>query len=586
MKHEIKISWLGLITGFVLLSCCFCYFCYIVPYHICLKEQIQLFVFSSSYFLSYFSKPAVFACLAGDFLTQFLCFKSGGAAVITLLLAMEWWLIFLILKRFSVKTRHATSLLPVFFEWLSLSNHIFSLALSVSIIISLMTFITYIRNNGKISVAAGIILIPILYLLAGTSVFLFLILVVLYEIQCGRKRFIYWAVISVLAVAVPFIFRHYFLLTVKQAFLYPFPGIKVGLSLVVLALVVLLSVSFRKLTGFFSTDKFRNHKLIGAIIVLSSVFIVGLVKTTDLQQENLFGITTEAYHNNWDKVLDIAEKAEIKNPVATQYINIALSQKNLMGERLMDFYQPFTTGLLLPTLPSVNWFALFTANDAYYHIGDMDMAQHAAMVGMISTPRQRSVRLTKRLAEINLATGDLPAATKYIRILESTLFHRMKTESVTAQPSTKIISNSVQHDYSPQRKGIFRKDIIRRADDIKLSLELLVEGDPDNLPAVNYLLCYYLLQKNIPSFFEAYTSYCKGKIYPVPKVYAEALLIYLAGTKSTMKEVNEYEIHPDIIKAFGEYTRLYEKNEGNLLPVQEKFPNSYWLFFHFAVMNN
>jgi hypothetical protein len=313
----------------------------------------------------------------------------------------------------------------------------------------------------------------------------------------------------------------------------------------------------------------RNLKLVTLIstFIVFSLLIAGLVKTTDRDSENLFGITIEAYHNNWDKVLDIAEKADLKNPVATHYINIALSQKNLMGERLMEFYQPFSTGLLLPTLPSSNWFAIFTANDAYYHIGDMDMAQHAAMVGMISTPRQRSVRLTERLAEINLAIGDIPAATKYIRILESTLFHKIKTETV-------------------QHRGVFRKDVIRRADDVKPSLELLVEGDPDNLPAVNYLLCYYLLNKDISAFFKAYTSYYKEKATHVPKVYAEALLIYFAGTKSTMKEVTEYSIHPDIIKAFGEYTQLYEKSNGNLPPVQKNFPNTYWLYFHFAVMNN
>ena len=589
MKINSQTARIGIIAGFLLMVGCFLYFRFVVPYHVCFKEQIQLFVFSSSYFWSYFSKPAFLARLGGDFLTQFLYFKTGGALLVTFLLLTEWWLIFLTLKRFfSVETRraasprtwYAASLLPVMFEWVSFSNHSFSLSLSISIIIALSIFLIYTKTTGKISIVVGFLLIPVLYMIVGASVFLFLILVILYDIHCGRKQFIYWAVIFVFAVAIPVIFRYYFLLNLKQAFLYPYLEIKQGLSMVSLGALVLLFVCFKKIklkTRMTSTKLnstrisfVQNLTSVLTMIVLFSILIVGLVKTTDRKQESIFGMSIEAYHENWDKVLEIMEKNELKSPIATSYANLALSKKNLLGERLMDFYQPFSSGLLLPNAPNVNWFAVFSASDAYYHIGDMEMAQHAAMVGMISTPQQRSVRLVERLAKINMATGDVPVATKYMRMLGSTLFHKIDSESG--------ITNSAQNSL----QQYFAKDIIRRATDIKLSLELLAESNPDNLPAVNYLLCFYLLNKDIPAFYKAYTSYCKDKINPVPKVYSEALLIYFAATKSTMKQVTEYGISPEVIKLFSDYTRLYENSEADLASMQEKYPNTYWLFFHFA----
>ena len=563
MKNNIQ----GLIIGFVLGISSFLYFRYIAPYHICFKEHIQLFVFNSSYVFSYFSKPAAFAWLGGDFLTQFLYFKGGGAMIIALLLVAEWLLVFMVFKRFFVKQYALLwSLLPVIVEWIFLPQISFSLALSVSFILALAVFILYERINRTV----GIILIPILYMIAGASVFLFLILIILYDIHCRHRRWVYWMVISGLAIAIPFIFRHSFLLTLKQAYCYPFPDFWKGLSIVTMATVILLFICFKKPVGAFRPVIFQTV----TIIIMVSILVTGLVKTTDKEQEKLLGITIEAYHNNWDKVLDIAEKAELNNPVTTCFTNIALSRKNLLGDRLMDFYQPFSAGLLLPGRPGPNWFATMMTNDAYFHIGDMDMAQHAAMVGMISLPRQRSARMIERLAEINMATGDIPAATKYSRMLESTLFHKTKLES--------RITNSTQR--SEQR--IFKKDTIRKATDIKLSLELLAESNQDDLPAINYLLCYYLLNKDIPSFFRAYTSYGKGQFTPVPKVYAEALLVYFAATKSSIDELTMYGIQPEMIKAFGEYTRLYEKSEGDLPSMQEKFPNTYWLFYHFAVMNN
>ena len=608
MKSSWRTTWLKLSVVLLPVIACFLYFRYVVPYHTVLKEQLLLFVYSSVYFWSYFSKPAVLACLGGDFLTQFLFFKTGGAVVITLLLAVEWWLIFLILKRFFVETRHVASLplwslLPVMVEWIAWPHHLFSVTLSVSFILALSAFLittpspsllrkrdeqcTLQQCKGALPLLKGgewsfLILIPALYVLAGASVFLFLLLVVLYDIHCGRKRFVYRTIISGLAIAFPVFMRHSYLLSLRQAYLYPFPGIRQGLSLVALVLAILVAilgnctVNTAKRRNARSADKWRVQQwlpLLGGGIGAVLLLMTGLVKTTDRKQEHLFGIIIEAYNKNWDKVLDIAESAELQQPVATCFINLALSQKDLLGERLMDFYQPFSAGLILPSTPDASWFAAFVASDAYYHIGDMDMAQHAAMIGMICTLHQRSARSVERLAEINMALGDMPAAAKYIRILESTLFHRTRSKSG--------IFNS------DQRKAVvFREDVIRKASDIKPSLELLVKSDPDHLQAVNYLLCFYLLNKDISAFFKAYTEYCKGKYHPVPKVYAEALLIYFAGSNSTMKEVNDYGIHPEIIKSFGEYTRLYEASDGILLPMQEKFPNTYWLYFHFAVMNN
>jgi hypothetical protein len=199
----------------------------------------------------------------------------------------------------------------------------------------------------------------------------------------------------------------------------------------------------------------------------------------------------------------------------------------------------------------------------------MDMAHHAAMLGMIFSPNQRSARMVERLAEINMITGDIPAAMKYVRILESTLFYKKKADRLKA----------IQHQE-------FSREKIMRSSETKDALEFLIERNPDNLPAINYLLCYHLLKKDIPAFFEAYSAYFKGRSRHVPKVYAEALLIYFAATKSTVKEVAEYGIPSETIKSFGEYTRLYEKSNAKLAPMQEKFPNTYWLFYHFATISN
>ena len=568
------------VTGFMLMAGCYLYFRYVTPYHVCFKEQMLLFVFRSSYILSYFSKPASIACLGGDFLTQFFYFKSGGAAVITLLLALEWRLVYLTLNRFAKRSWLVVALLPVMVEWISFPHLSFAVSLSVSFILALATFLLYTKLNRKIAFITGLLLIPLLYMLAGASVFLFVFLITLYE----RKRKV--SVLVAITCAIPFLFRNYYLLTLRQAYLYPYPDIMQALSPVTLAVLVLLFI----IRTFAPKSSSGNHNdasqqvvrypVIIITFIIVSLWIVALVKTTDRNRENLFGMMTEAYHNRWDIVLEIAKRAELKTPIAAHYVNIALSKKNLLGDRLMDFYQPFSSGLLLSVTPGTGWLDIFSSSDGFFHIGDMEMAQHAALVGMLSSPFQRSARLVERLAEINLINGDWPVASKYIRMLNATLFHRIDFVGGGSHCVVGGIGGTGVH------KAIFRADVIRKSTDHKVSLELFVASNPDNMSAVNYLLCYHLLNKDIPAFFKAYTSYCKGTVHPVPKVYAQALLIYFAVMQSPLEEVMAYDINPDIIRQFSEYTRLYESVEGQLAPVQEQYPKSYWLYYHFAVTNN
>ena len=162
-KSDVRITTVLGWTGFVLIVVCFIYFWYIVPYHLCFKEQIQLFTYNSTYLLSYFSKSASLACLIGDFFIQFFYFKGIGALIVTLLLAVEWLLIFHVLKRFSVQ-RYALlwSFLPVIFEWFTIP-YSFSLALSVSFLIALTAFLIYTKFSGKIVIT---LLIPVVYMVA------------------------------------------------------------------------------------------------------------------------------------------------------------------------------------------------------------------------------------------------------------------------------------------------------------------------------------------------------------------------------------------------------------------------------------
>jgi len=561
----------------ILLVSSFSYFQYIVPYHIFFKEQIQLFVYDSSYILSYFLKPGGLACLAGDFLTQFLYLKGGGAVVISMLIFFEWLLIVRILYSFELR-KMATlwALFPVIVEWMIISRIDFSIAMSVAFALVLLAIFVYtLIKNKTASIIYGIIFVPVLYVLLGGAVFLFPAAILIYDIYRGEKRYLYWLTLIVLTVIIPYLLRSHYLITVTQAYYYPYTRINQKTSCLVTVLILLFS----------SLKIIRKYRVTILTCVLTFLFIiasgiVGLIATTNFKREKILGIATEAYFENWNKLLKMSEKSKLENPITAYYTNLALSKQMQLGDRMMDFYQPFVSGLFLWVNSESNWFTIFFSSDVFYHIGDMNMAQHSAMLGMIFSPYQRSSRLIQRLAEINVVTGDVPAAMKYIRMMESSLFHSKRAAFL------KEAALSTRPDDYPwlqnKRSQIHVNDTMHTPFNVLLPLELLVKQNPDNRAALDYLLAYHLMSKNIPDFFNVYSSYCKDKTGYVPKVFAEALLIYFAINKVDPETIKEYNINPVIIKDFNDYTKLYESSKGNLELLKEKFPNTYWLFYHFA----
>ena len=69
----------------------------------------------------------------------------------------------------------------------------------------------------------------------------------------------------------------------------------------------------------------------------------------------------------------------------------------------------------------------------------------------------------------------------------------------------------------------------------------------------DYLLCFDLLNKDSVAFAGDYRDFAAKK-FP-SRFYAEGLLIYLAGKKASLDEVEKWNIPPQVLDEFGDYTR-------------------------------
>jgi hypothetical protein len=569
-----KNRWIA-VTGIGLALSSFLFFFLAYPYHLFFKEQGQLFLYTSGYFLSYFSKPGWLAAYIGDFLTQFFYLKGGGPLVLSFLLTLEWISVAVIFKKIlKLSSAWVWALFPVGTDWVLHLSLLHDLSVSAGLLLVLGLGVGSISVKNRIlSFVFATLISFVCYWLVGSAAFVFPALVIINDISDKKYSFIKWGLIAALVFATPIVLRKYYLLSTGQAFIYPAAepqSILLPAGLVVTLLAALI------LKPFFN----KFPKLSDWFLPTAFIFFMGLGirLNAGFDQEKILALDSETYFGNPDKVLDLAQKYNLKNRFASYFTNIALARQGLLPEKLLDFYQPGLYGLMLPVSPEESWESILFSNEVYFLVGDMNLAQHSAMLGNTFSPHNRSSRMIRRLAEINLVNADSAAARKYLRMLDKTLFHKKWAEKylrINPLDSSVVWLNM-------KREQIPVGDTIYFPNDFETSLRILVGQNPRNRVALDYLLCFYLLNKDLDSFKNSFDRY--GGIYRqhVPKVYAEAMLVTLFSQNAGPETIRSYGIPTNIQDDFASYTELVARKPENFSALPERFGKTYWFYFHFA----
>ena len=518
---------------------CFVFFQWFYLYHLVYRLQIQLFLYTSDYISSYFQHPAWVASLLGDFITQFFYFNYGGALTITLSLLVLGGVFYMALGKFRFNFWSSSERNGVVWFWMKTLLTLvlitlealrncglgYGLSSTISLIGGVLFFLPYTACSQRFRWVLGVLLLPLGYWFFGYGVWLLLLLIVVYEIK--SHRYLLPLLLTVLALITPAILRQCYHLTWKQAYQYP-------------------------AKSFYNEPNFTV--------------------------ERLLNMDAEASFGHWDKVFQLTEKKDLNSSASTYFFNLSHAMLGLLPTELMYEYQPGPLGLLIPLGPTTPPLSIWSSNEVWFQLGDMTMAEHATLLGMIFSPNHRSSRMVMRLAEINLINGDTEAAMKYLRLLQKTwLYKGWAKQRMPGKEDVKIKKWLEQ-----KRAFVSTRDTLRSADKQTLSLRTLLNSHPNNTMALDYLLCYDLLSKDINTFMADYDQYKKiGKEKPC-RLYSEALLIGLNKRGTSIEEIKRYSILPVVLKDFNDYSSQYEKNQGDGNTLQSRYRNTYWFYYHFA----
>ncbi len=336
--------------------------------------------------------------------------------------------------------------------------------------------------------------------------------------------------------------------------------------------VVVLAAAVSQFLFFFRYPYFRRYAAENGVTLLEARRAWGHPSEIS---EVAMGLAVEAARENWDRVAQIAS-VDRKSEVGTYYYNLSNAMRGTLPDRLMDYYQPFERGLFLPVGEKSTPFIIACASDVWFALGDMSMAERDAMLGMLFSPSHTGPRYLRRLAETNLVKGDTQAASKYLRILLNVPSHRRWAHSRI--PGS--WSPAVQSRIEAKRALLPRTDVVHGMDQTQIILRVLLNSNPSNKMALDYLLCYDLLTKDLDAFVADFAPNLTSSV-----LYEEAILIFLAS-KGGMSEDNwdHYHVSPSTLERFNRFVTLYKQNDGAMSSLEE-FRKTYWFYFYFASHN-
>ena len=310
----------------------------------------------------------------------------------------------------------------------------------------------------------------------------------------------------------------------------------------------------------------KMRLIITALALLPCYLLFGIpqvkkIQSPDFILEKDFAVDCEYYFGNHDKVIKMVEGYDQWTNQMLFFYNLVQAQRGQLPDNLLKF-TPTDLGTFYQIGPETPMLTIRNMNELYWALGDMTFTERAAMMTNVFSTNNRNVRMMRRLAECNIVSGDSLAAEKYLRILDNTLVYRKWADNLR-QHGKEIYKEKIQM--------VNRHDTITISDNAHFLMMQLLDANPDNMVALDYILCSTLLLKDIDNFKRDYDRYCIDTGKPrLKSLYQEALCIYLAGTNAPQEDWQRYIQRQDVMQRFMEYNQ----QRGH-----PKFKGTYWYYF-------
>ena len=563
-----------------------------VPYMsgLCFQEQYQMFLFDIGYFLERIVLPGGLADYISEFLVQFYYMPVLGGTIIALLLmsiqAISWGL----MKQYGMKAvfpGYLLSFVPSIVLWCAMGDQNILLSFVVALFGALLMGWIHNRfHNRLVKVVFELVSTALVYWFLGPVVFLYAALMIGDTLKNAQQKdsilsgIGYSACILVLTIA--------WILLSTQTLQYPmyrilaglnyyrYPGAVSPLPFVVMVWAVVIPFLGMIPCHRKSLQKLQQSKV---VIVLSYVLVIvaswfGIKASFDEMTYDLIDYDFLVRTEQWDKIIEKAEKKPATTPLSVSCVNLALSQKGVLADRLFEFYQNGGEGLF-PTFTRDMISPVSTA-EIFFRLGMVNDAERYMFEAQEAIPNYRkSARLTRRIIECEIINGNYKVAAKLLRRLQKTLFYSNWANQTMALLGNEKAIN--RHPiYGKLRKYREKKqDFLFSDREMDQMLGLLFLNDNHNKMAYEYLMCYELLQRDMEKFMQYYPLGRFVGYDHIPRSFQEILIGNWMKTHSDPRTI-PYSVDAQNVNNTLNFIQLYMQNPKNPQLGQQPYVSNAW----------
>ena len=568
-----------------------------VPYvgGLCFQEQYQMFLFDTGYFLERIVLPGGLADYISEFLVQFYYMPVLGGAIIGLLLIGIQTAVWGLMKQYGAKhdfPGYLLSFLPSIALWCAMGDQNVLLSFVVALFGALLMGWIHNRfHNRLVKVVFELVSTALIYWFLGPVVFLYAVLMIGDTLKNARQKgnvfsgIGYSAVILILTIAWILLSTQTLQYPVSRLFLglnyYRYPGVTFLLIYIVMALAAFIPFLGMLHPHSSALQKWQKSKwvMVASYVIVLFASVWGIRTSFDeLTYEMIdydFWIRTE----QWNKIIEHAEKKPATSPLGVSSVNLALSQTGQLPDRLFEFYQNGAEGLF-PAF-SRDMTSPVSTSEVFYRLGMVNDAERYMFEAQEAIPNfRKSARLTRRIAECEIINGNYEVAAKLLRRLQKTLFYSNWANQTMALLGNEKAIN--QHPvYGKLRKYREKKqDFLFSDREMDQMLGLLFLNDKSNKMAYEYLMCYVLLQRDFNKFMQYYPLGRFVGYDHIPRSYQEILIEQWMKTHNDPRTI-PYSVDAQNVNNTLNFIQIYLRNPKDPQLNQQPYVSNAW---HYMVV--
>ena len=563
--------------------------------------QNTVFLTGKNFFIPFVKYPGGIVDYLSDFIAQFYIYSWLGALVITIISAIICLLTFYMFKLIGIKTaRTFLYLIPAILLILFIGDYNFPIDIVIGILTGLLGFILFVRlSNPVIKLSVFIVSAFTIYYISGGSLLFYSLLCLFYILlnkqYSVKTKFTAMFVILLLSLLLPLFAKQSILgLTTRDAFLNNLPEVddfKVPFLPYILHsfFVTILFMPWFGKSKMFKKSKKKVFKKINCetrLYIISIFTVLACILTNIKTDRDIINIEYLARKGEWIELIKETNKLKkVGLPIVYQ-INRALAHNEMLLDQMFKYPQQFGTEGIFVSVENA-YASPMHNSDFYYEIGHVNESLHWAYEAL--SVKGPTPDILKRLAIGNILKGEYEAALKYLKNLEKTVFYKKWARSYIEVISEKPDLSSLP-ELAAMKDNMPDKDFIFYSKHSPLELSVLLEKNPENVMAFQYLVAYQMLNVDLADFPIFINNLMALNCKAFPRYFEEALILFMINSGNTDQfKWGPYIISKVTVNRFNEYDRILKSfnnnSEAAKNEIYKSFGDTYWYYAMYIFPN-